>query len=83
MDENTPPSGYRHLSNVEIMQCLTLDKIGWSQRAIADEVKCSQSTVNRVLKEYNYETFTQRKHHPGPPRKTTKEDDRHLIMIAK
>jgi len=57
MDENTPPSGYRHLSNVEIMQCLTLDKIGWSQRAIADEVKCSQSTVNRVLKEYNYETL--------------------------
>ena len=65
MDENTPPSGYRHLSDVEVMQCLTVDKSGWPQRAIADEVNCSQSTVNRVLKEYKYETFAQRKHHPG------------------
>jgi len=83
MDENTPPSGYRHLSDVEVMKCLTFDKDGWTQRAIADELNCSQSTVNRILKEYDYKTFTQRRQHPGPARKTTKEDDRHLIIIVK
>src|SRR5271170_5337143 len=83
MDENTPPFGYRHLSDVEVTKCLTLDKSGWSQRAIAEEVKCSQLTINRLLKEYDYETFSQRNQHPGPARKMIKEDDRHLIIIIK
>jgi hypothetical protein len=43
----------------------------------------SQSTVNRLLTKHNYETFTGRIPTPGPARKTTKHDDRHLIQIAK
>ena len=83
MDENTPPSGYRHLSDVEVMKCLTFDKDGWTQQAIADELNCSQSTVNRILKEYDYKTFTQRRQHPDPAHKTIKKDDKHLIIIIK
>src|SRR5271170_5870680 len=83
MDENTPPFGYRHLSDVEVTKCLTLDKSGWSQRAIAEEVKCSQLTINRLLKEYNYETFSQRNQHSGSARKMITEDDKHLIIIVK
>ena len=83
MDENTPPSGYKHLTNTQIMQCLTLNRCGWTQRAIAAEVGCSKSTVGRVLKDYDYETFVQRKQHPGPARKTSETDDQLLIQIAK
>ena len=83
MDENTPPSGYRHLSDVEVMKCLTLAKCGMSQRAIAAEVKCSKSTVGRILQDYDYETFTTRKPHPGCAHKTSIEDDRHLVITAK
>jgi len=80
MDENTAPSGYRHLSDAEIMQCLTLDKIGWSQRAIANEVKVNrQSSPQRVQLRNLHTTQAPSR----PTRKTTKEDDRHLIMIAK
>jgi transposase len=83
MDENIPPSGYRHLTDVEVMKCLTLAECGKTQRAIAAEVKCTKSTVGRVLRDYNYETFTQRKPHPGPARITSKRDDMHLVVTAK
>ena len=83
MDENTLPSGYRYLNDVKVMKCLTFDKDDWTQRAIADELNCSQLTVNRILKEYDYETFTQYRQHPDSARKTTKKDDKHLIIIAK
>jgi transposase len=83
MSDNIPPSGYRHLTDVEIAKCLTLEKAKWSQRAIADELRCNQSTIQRALTKYNYDTFVTRQTHPGRPRKTTKEDDRHLVVTAK
>jgi len=83
MDENTPPSGYKHLTDIQIEQCLALEYAGWSQRAIAHEVGCSKSTVGRVLKDYNYQTFITRNKHPGPTRKTSESDDRLLIRTAR
>ena len=44
---------------------------------------CNQSTIQRALKQHDYETFVERKQYPGRPRKTTAEDDRHLIITAK
>ena len=83
MTKNPPPAGFRHLTNVEIAKLLTLDKNGWKQQATADELSCSQSTVQRTFSKYNYNTFITHQQHPGQPHKTTKEDERHLIVIAK
>ena len=83
MAENLLPSGYKHLTDVEIAKCLTLNKNGWKQERIANELGCCQSTVQRTLAKYTYETFVTRTQTPGRPRKTTAEDDRHLIVTAK
>ena len=83
MSDNIPPSSYKHLTDVQVMQCLTLSKCGKPVRVIADEVGCSKSTVDRILKEHDYETFITRPKSAGRPRKTTESDDRLLIRIAK
>ena len=83
MAENLPPSGYKHLTDVEIAKCLTLAKNKWTQEAIADDLGCSQSTVQRTLTKYTYETFVMCKQTSGRQRKTTTDDDRHLIITAK
>ena len=83
MNENTLPSGYQYLTDVQIIQCLTLAKKGDTICLIATEVGTTKLTVGRVLKDYNYETFTQYKQHPGRTHKTSATDDRLLIRIAK
>jgi AraC-like DNA-binding protein len=83
MDENLPPSGYKHLSDVQVTKCLTLARFKMPQADIARELGCSQSTVNRLLQTYKYDTFQGRVPTPGPARKTTQTDDRLLIRIAK
>lgn len=57
--------------------------MGMSQQSIAEEVNCSQATVSRVLQTYMYHTFTGRPPKPGPSRKTSENNDRQLIHIAK
>ena len=83
MAENFPPSGYKHLTDVEIAKCLTLAKNKWKQQAIANELSCNQSTVRRTLRKYTFETFITRQQTPARQGKTTKDDDRHLIVTAK
>jgi AraC-like DNA-binding protein len=83
MNKENRPSGYLHLTDIQVMKLLTLNEKGETQQAIALELGCSQSTVQRVLSKHNYETFTGRTPTPGPARKTTKHDDRHLIQVAK
>ena len=83
MDETTYASDKKHLTDVQVGMCLTLNKVGWSQSEIADEFGVCQSTISRVLKRHNYETFNGRDGPPGRPRKTTERDDRHIIRIAK
>ena len=50
---------------------------------LSEQLHYSQSTVNRILKEYDHETFSLHKQRPGSARKTTPDDDRHLIVLAK
>ena len=45
MSDNIPPSAYKYLTDMQVMQRLTLAKTGWSIRAIADEIGCSKTTV--------------------------------------
>ena len=83
MDENTYPLGYKHLIDVQVMRALTLNNCGWSHCVIAKELGCSHSTIQRVLKTYNYETFTECQQHLGRAWKTTENDNRHLAIMAK
>ena len=59
--KNLPPSGYKHLTDVEIAKCLTLAKNNCKQEAIANELGCSQSTVQYTLTKYTYKTFVTHK----------------------
>jgi len=83
MNQNNPPSGYTHLMDVQVECCLSLDHAGWSLRPIAKEVGCGKSTVERVLKDYDYDTFVTRKKHLGPAHKTTETDDQLLLHVVK
>jgi transposase len=83
MDQNKQSPGYKQLTDLQVKQILTLDRMGMSQQRIADEAGCSQATVSRVLKGYEYENFTGRPSKPGPTRKTTERDDRYIIRVAK
>ena len=65
------------------MHALTLNNCGWSHHAIAKELRYSHSTIQCVLKTYDYETFTERQQHPRRAWKTTKNGDRHLAIMAK
>jgi DDE superfamily endonuclease/Transposase/Helix-turn-helix domain len=83
MNQNIPPSGYNHLTDVQVTKCLALAQFKTPQEEIARELGCNQSTISRVLKAHKYETFQGRVSTPGPARKTTIADDRLLIRIAK
>ena len=76
-------SSYQHLTDVQVTKCLALAKSGMKQRAIATEIACSKSTVGRLINHYRFETFAQRTRPKGPAFKTSKSDDRHLIVTAK
>src|SRR5205809_8073015 len=71
MSDDIPPSAYKHLTDVQVMQCLTLSRNGWTIRAIADEVGCDKSTVERVLQDHDYETVKSRRNSSKRLRKTT------------
>ena len=76
-------ASYRHLTDVQVTKCLALAKGGAKQRAIATEIGCSKSTVGRLVNRYHFETFVGRTPPKGPALKTSKSDDRHLIVTAK
>ena len=44
---------------------------------------CGKSTVDRVLKDYDYDIFITRKQHPGSAHKITESDDRLLLHVIK
>lgn len=77
------PTRNSHLSDSEIMRILTLAHTGLSSRAIADQVSRSQSTVSRVTRTYDYETFESRPLTRIRKRKTTVRQDRILLRSAK
>lgn len=83
MVQNMPPSGYKQLTEVQIAKCLTMKQFGLTQSQIAQEIGCSQSTVQRVLGHYDYQTFVEKDTHPGRPRKTSEKDDDLIIITAK
>ena len=76
-------ANYRHLTDVQVTKCLALAKGGAKQRAIATEIGCSKSTVGRLINRYHFETFVGRTPPKGPALKTSKTDDRRLIVTAK
>ena len=82
MDQNTHPSGYQHLSDVDIAKCLSLAKMHSPQEEIARDLHCSQSTVNRLLHQYKFETFVQCIPCPPHARKTSVEQDKLLINLV-
>src|SRR5205085_4557640 len=45
MSDNIPLPTYKYLTDVQVMQCLTLSHTGWKICAIATEVGCSKTTV--------------------------------------
>jgi len=75
MPETNPESSYRHLTDVQVTKCLALAKGGMKQRAIATEIGCSKSTVGRITRRYQFETFAQRMPTPGPTLKTSVSDN--------
>src|SRR5947199_3212905 len=83
MSDNIPLSKYKYLTDVQVMQCLTLTKTSWKIRKIADEVGCSKSTVGRVLQDHDYKTFTVHPKSSGHPCKTTEHEDRLIVHTAK
>src|SRR5579862_118754 len=79
-----PNPVYRsHLSDSEIMRILTLAHGGRSSREITDQVNRSQSTVSRIIRTYNYETFECRTKTRARCRKTSVHQDRILLRAAK
>ena len=83
MKENTFRSKYKHITDVQITKCLTLNQFGLLQRAIASELGCNQSTVQWTLKHYDYKTFVEHQRPIGCPRKPLIADDRHIVITAK
>lgn len=65
------------------MRILTLAHTGLKSPAIAKEVGRGQSTVSRILRTYDYETFNGRTVTRIRKRKTTKHEDRILVRAAK
>ena len=58
MSDNISPLAYKHLTDVQVTQCLTLAHSNRTICAIATEVGCSKSMVGWVLTDHNYNTFT-------------------------
>jgi transposase len=81
--KNTPtkPNPRRNsvLSDSEIMRILTLGHTGLKSPAIAKKVGRGQTTVSRMLRTFNYETFKSRKLTRIRKRKTTKHEDQILV----
>jgi IS30 family transposase len=71
------------LSDSEIIRILTLGHTGLKLPAIAKEVGRGQSTVSRILRIYDYETFNGHVLSCVRKRKTTKHEDRILIRAIK
>jgi len=71
------------LSDSEIMRILTVSHSGHSARAIAEKVRWGPSTVCRILRTYDYNTFDGRVITRICERKTTKHEDRILLRAAK
>ena len=64
------------------MRILTLARTGLKSRQIATEVGRGQSTVSRILRTHDYETFNHRELKRICKRKTTKREDRILLRTA-
>jgi len=79
MSENISPSKSKYITDMQISKCLTLDWFALSQRAMASELGCDQSTVQQTLNYYNYKTFVERRRAIGCPQKTWIADDRQMI----
>lgn len=77
------PVSKTHLSDSEIARILAFAHMGHPSRGIADKVGRSQSTVSRIIRTYDYETFNSRSLTRICKRKTTKHEDRILLRTAK
>jgi transposase len=77
------PSPKTVLSDSEIMRILSLSRTGLTSPVIAKEVGRGQSTVSRILRVYDYNTFDGRVITRICKRKTSKHEDRILLRTAK
>ena len=77
------PLPMSHLTDVEIASILSFSEAGWPTRAIGQKLHRSQSVVSRTLRNYEFESFIERKPRPKPPHKTSIRGDRLLLRIAK
>ena len=69
MSDNILLSEYKHLTDVQIMQCLILAKNNWTVRAIANEVGCSKTIVGCAFTDHDYNIFTVCPKSAGDPAK--------------
>jgi DNA-binding Lrp family transcriptional regulator len=72
-----------HLSGIDIVKILALDKVSIPQREIASLVKCSRKAVQNALANYLFETFSGRKPRREYQRKTTNREDRYIERALK
>jgi len=72
----------KHLNDFEVHAALILADAEISQTEIVKTLHCSQSTVSRILSQHDITTFDGRKNTGGRPRKTTKDEDKHLIDVV-
>jgi hypothetical protein len=64
------------LNDAQIGYALCGNDFGIPQRAIAERLNCTQSTVSHAIQHFDIATFTTRPKRPGPARKTSDKDDR-------
>ena len=72
-----------HLTDLEISRILTFMHVGQSSREIVVKVGRSQSTVSRVIRTYDYESFISRSRTCVWKWKMRKHEDRILTRYAK
>jgi len=77
------PSGcIDQLTTVERAAIVTLHGVGWTVRAIAEELRCSEQTVSLWLTRWNETHSLEDSERSGRPRCTTDETDQQIGLLS-
>ena len=72
----------RRLTDEQRGRALALLDEGLGQREVARRLAVSHSTIQRLLQRFNETGSVQERRHTGRPRKTTRQEDRYLVLAA-
>jgi len=70
------------LSEVERAAIVTLHKVGWTGRDIAQSIKCSENTVSLWVNRWEDEHSIKDSDRSGRPRCTTDDTDQHIELLS-